>query len=146
MDWDWQVFCNDTITMEPVKGCFGKGGDITYLDWLMSAWGWTATVSVCSLILAIIVGALIGTIRTLPNGKILPMIGTAWVELFRNIPVLVQIFIWYYVVPAVFPSMQALPGIVLVICVSPRRVSPNRCAPASSRCRAASSMPAWRWD
>ena len=39
MSWDWQVFCQDTIEREVVQGCFGKGGDITYLDWLLSAWG-----------------------------------------------------------------------------------------------------------
>ena len=40
---------------------------------------------------------------------------TAWVELFRNIPVLVQIFLWYFVVPKVFPAMQQLPGFTLVV-------------------------------
>jgi glutamate/aspartate transport system permease protein len=25
--------------------------------------------------------------------------GNAWVELFRNIPLLVQMFLWYFVVP-----------------------------------------------
>ena len=39
MSWDWQVFCQDTIEREVVQGCFGKGGDITYLDWMLSAWG-----------------------------------------------------------------------------------------------------------
>jgi glutamate/aspartate transport system permease protein len=39
----------------------------------------------------------------------------AWVELFRNIPVLVQIFLWYFVLPKVFPAMQQVPGFVLVV-------------------------------
>ena len=66
MAWDWQVFCKDTVTGEEMPRCFGKGGDITYLDWLLSAWGWTISVSLCSLAVAIIVGAVIGTLRTLP--------------------------------------------------------------------------------
>jgi glutamate/aspartate transport system permease protein len=37
------------------------------------------------------------------------------VELFRNIPVLVQIFLWYFVLPKVFPAMQQVPGFVLVV-------------------------------
>jgi glutamate/aspartate transport system permease protein len=37
------------------------------------------------------------------------------VELFRNIPLLVQIFLWYYVVPAMFPSLKAVPGFVMVV-------------------------------
>jgi glutamate/aspartate transport system permease protein len=39
----------------------------------------------------------------------------AWVELFRNIPLLVQIFLWYHVLPTLFPAMQAVPGFVLVV-------------------------------
>jgi glutamate/aspartate transport system permease protein len=41
--------------------------------------------------------------------------GNAWVELFRNIPLLVQIFLWYYVLPAIFPAMKEVPGFVLVV-------------------------------
>lgn len=39
MNWDWQVFCKDTIDGEIVPRCFGGPGDLTYLDWLLSAWG-----------------------------------------------------------------------------------------------------------
>ena len=67
MNWDWQVFCEDTIERQVVQGCFGKNGDITYLDWLMSAWGWTISVSLCALVIALIVGSIIGTMRTLPD-------------------------------------------------------------------------------
>ncbi|MEJ6003909.1 amino acid ABC transporter permease, partial [Paucibacter sp. AS307] len=38
---DWQVFCKNTIDGEVIPRCFGSGGDITYLDWMLSAWGWT---------------------------------------------------------------------------------------------------------
>ena len=49
MAWDWQVFCKDTIDGEIVASCFGKGGDRTYLDWMLSAWGWTLSVDrVCA--------------------------------------------------------------------------------------------------
>ena len=54
MSWDWQVFCQDTMDKEVVQGCFGKGGDITYLDWMLSAWGWTVSVSVLALLLALV--------------------------------------------------------------------------------------------
>jgi glutamate/aspartate transport system permease protein len=39
----------------------------------------------------------------------------AWVELFRNIPLLVQIFLWYHVLPSFFPVLQGVPGFVLVV-------------------------------
>jgi glutamate/aspartate transport system permease protein len=54
MSWDWQVFCTDTLDQTTVAGCFGKGGDITYLDWLLSAWGWTVSVSLLSLALVLV--------------------------------------------------------------------------------------------
>lgn len=115
MAWDWQVFCEDTLSREAVAGCFGKGGDITYLDWMLSAWGWTVSVALLALVVALVLGSLIGTLRTLPDNPGLVRLGNAWVELFRNIPLLVQIFLWYHVVPAVFPAMKDVPGFVLVV-------------------------------
>jgi glutamate/aspartate transport system permease protein len=100
--WDWQVFLQDT------------GGGRNYLQWLMSAWGWTATVSLFSLAVALVMGALMGVFRTTPN-RWLVMLGDAWTELFRNIPLLVQIFLWYHVLPAIFLSLRAVPSIVLVV-------------------------------
>ena len=100
--WDWQVFLQDT------------GGGRSYLEWLMSAWGWTLSVSVLSLIVALAVGSLMGILRTTPN-KWLVLIGDAWTELFRNIPLLVQIFLWYHVIPSLFLSLRELPSIVLVV-------------------------------
>ncbi|MBM3337583.1 MAG: amino acid ABC transporter permease, partial [Betaproteobacteria bacterium] len=39
MHWDWQVFCNSTLSGE-ATACLGAAGDITYLQWMISAWGW----------------------------------------------------------------------------------------------------------
>lgn len=115
MNWDWQVFCQDNITQEVVSSCFGQGGDMTYLDWMLSAWGWTVSVSVLALALALALGSIIGTIRTLPDSPWLVRFGNAWVELFRNIPLLVQIFLWYHVVPSLFPVFRSLSGFTLVV-------------------------------
>jgi glutamate/aspartate transport system permease protein len=115
MAWDWQVFCKETTTGDVIAGCFGKGGDQTYLNWILSAWGWTLTVSLAALVVALGVGLVVGTLRTLPNSPWLVRLGNVWVELFRNIPLLVQIFLWYFVVPAVIPSMKSFPPEVLVI-------------------------------
>ena len=100
--WDWQVFLQDT------------GGGRTYLEWLMSAWGWTLSVAVLSLLVALIVGSLMGILRTTPN-KWLVLIGECWTELFRNIPLLVQIFLWYHVIPSIFLVLRGLPSLVLVV-------------------------------
>jgi len=115
MSWDWQVFCQDNISQEVVTGCFGKGGDVTYLDWMLSAWGWTVSVALLALLVALLFGTVVGVLRTLPDSRFWLRLGNAWVELFRNIPLLVQIFIWYHVIPAFFPAMKALPGFVLVV-------------------------------
>jgi glutamate/aspartate transport system permease protein len=100
--WDWQVFLQDT------------GGGRTYLAWLMSAWGWTMAVASMSLVVALIVGSLMGIARTTPN-KYLVLLGDTWTEVFRNIPLLVQIFLWYHVIPSIFLSLRGLPSIVLVV-------------------------------
>jgi len=100
--WDWQVFLQDT------------GGGETYLHWMMSAWGWTLAVSGCAWVIALAFGSLVGVLRTAPN-KGLQWFGNAWVELFRNIPLLVQIFLWYHVIPALAPPMKALPSFILVV-------------------------------
>ncbi len=103
MTWDWKIFLAD------------DGGGRTYLQWMFDAWGWTRAVAGASWVVAMVVGALVGTLRTLPNSPWLVRLANAWVELFRNIPLLVQIFIWYFVVPKIFPAMKDLPGFVLVV-------------------------------
>lgn len=115
---EWQIFCQDTIDRTVVAGCFGTGGDKgtqTYLDWLLSAWGQTVMVAALSLVVALVVGSIIGTIRTLPDSPWLTRFGNWWVELFRNIPLLVQIFLWYHVVPVLIPVFADVNKLVLVV-------------------------------
>ena len=111
---DWQVFCKETTSGDVGASCFGKGGDTTYLDWLLSAWGWTLSVAVLALVVAMVVGSLMGIFRTAPDRRLV-WLGNAWTELFRNIPLLVQIFLWYHVLPAIFKPLQAFPSFVLVV-------------------------------
>ena len=107
MTLDWQVFLQD------------DGGGRTYLEWMFDAWGWTLSVAGSAWVVAMVAGSLMGILRTLPPDNALNVglskFANAWVELFRNIPVLVQIFIWYFVLPKVFPAMQQVPGFVLVV-------------------------------
>lgn len=103
MTWDWQVFLND------------DGSGRTYMQWMFDAWGWTLSVAGASWVIAMLCGAIIGTLRTLPNSPWLVRFANAWVELFRNVPLLVQIFIWYFVVPKIFPAMKELPSFILVV-------------------------------
>jgi glutamate/aspartate transport system permease protein len=82
---------------------------------MLSAWGWTVSVALLALVVALVLGSLVGIIRTLPNSPWLIRLGNAWVELFRNIPLLVQIFLWYHVIPALVPVMKGVPSFVLVV-------------------------------
>ncbi|KAF1023015.1 MAG: putative glutamine ABC transporter permease protein GlnM [Paracidovorax wautersii] len=102
-DWDWQVFFQD------------PGNYPTYWQWMMSAWGWTVSVAVLALIIALVVGSIIGILRTLPDRPLLSGFATCWVELFRNIPLLVQIFLWYHVIPALVPAMKRFDSFTLVV-------------------------------
>jgi glutamate/aspartate transport system permease protein len=107
MTFEWQVFLQD------------DGGGRTYLEWMFAAWGWTLSVAGSAWAVAMLSGGVMGILRTLPQDTRLNIwsarFANAWVELFRNIPVLVQIFLWYFVVPKVFPAMQQVPGFILVV-------------------------------
>ncbi|MBU3614406.1 amino acid ABC transporter permease [Polynucleobacter sp. Latsch14-2] len=121
---DLGVFCRNTLDGELVDHCFSavfgfaKNSDPSYLDWLIKAWGWTLAVAGLSLTIALILGAVMGTLRTLPDGgklnQWLVRLSTAWVELFRNIPILVQVFLWYHVIPAFILPLKQLPSYWLV--------------------------------
>lgn len=121
---DLGIFCKSTLDEDVVDHCissiFGlaQNADPSYLDWLMKAWGWTLAVAGLGLSIALVVGVIMGTLRTLPNtgrlSRALVHLSTAWVELFRNIPVLVQVFLWYHVIPTFFLPLKSLPSYWLV--------------------------------
>ena len=74
-----------------------------YFEWIISGTLWTIYLSLAASVIAFFLGSLIGILRTLDN-KILNFIGTTYVEIFRNIPLLVQMFIWYFVFPELVPK------------------------------------------
>jgi glutamate/aspartate transport system permease protein len=110
-NWNWAFFLNwdwSFLFASP-------GGKIpTYWRWLISAWGWTAAVSACSLILALAAGSVVGVLRTLPGRPLLVRLGGVWVELFRNIPLLVQLFVWQYVL-TLLPVIKGFSSFTLMV-------------------------------
>jgi glutamate/aspartate transport system permease protein len=94
-DLDWGTFFQEI-----------PGGGETYLDLLISGLWWTLAVSACAWVIALVVGSVIGTIRTTQRAWLV-RVGNAWVELFRNIPLLVQMFLWYFVVPEFIPPLKS---------------------------------------
>ena len=78
-------------------------GGMTYLGWLASGTMWTLLVSIFAWVIAFTLGSILGVLRTTPL-RIPRAIATGYVELFRNIPLLVQMFLWYFVMPEVIPK------------------------------------------
>ncbi|HEX8048780.1 amino acid ABC transporter permease [Rhizobium sp.] len=74
-----------------------------YIDWLLNGLTWTLSLAIGAWLIALVVGTAIGILRTLP-GRFTPGLGRIYVELFRNIPLLVQMFLWYFVLPELLPS------------------------------------------
>jgi glutamate/aspartate transport system permease protein len=91
-NWNWQVFFQPSAT-----------GEGTYLTWLLEGLKWTVTLSLSAWVIALVVGSIIGVLRTVPN-RWLGLLAAAYVEVFRNIPLLVQLFIWYFVLPELLPA------------------------------------------
>ncbi|MCS6763397.1 MAG: amino acid ABC transporter permease [Candidatus Protistobacter heckmanni] len=75
----------------------------TYLDWLIAGFKVTVALGLCSCVIALALGTVFGVCRSVPS-KTANAIGAAYVELFRNVPLLVQLFIWYFVVPELLPD------------------------------------------
>lgn len=91
-NWDWGIF------FQPAPF-----GNTTYLGWILSSLKVTVLLSICAWIIAFLVGSLFGILRTVPN-KFLSSLGTIYVEIFRNVPLIVQFFTWYLVIPEFLPS------------------------------------------
>jgi glutamate/aspartate transport system permease protein len=89
--WRWDVF------LQPVPA----GGD-TYLGWIVAGLETTAALSFTSWLVALAVGTVMGVLRTVPS-HLLKAIAAVYVEVFRNVPLLVQLFVWYFVVPEIVP-------------------------------------------
>lgn len=74
-----------------------------YLDWLLSGLGWTVALAFLGWWIAFAIGVLIGVGRTVEN-RLVALLARLYVEIFRNIPVLVQMFLWYFVLPEILPA------------------------------------------
>lgn len=91
-NWNWGVFLSPVPT-----------GDTTYLGWMLSGLQMTVALSLAAWVMALVVGSMMGVLRTVPN-RLLSGMAAAYVEVFRNIPLLAQLFIWYFVIPELLPA------------------------------------------
>lgn len=90
--WSWSSF-ND----------LSPDGVHTYLQTLLIGAGWTIVLSVSAYMFALLLGSVIGVMRTVES-KTARAVSATYVELFRNIPLLVQMFLWYFVLPELLPK------------------------------------------
>jgi glutamate/aspartate transport system permease protein len=72
-----------------------------YGEWMLHGIWYTLQIGFLAWILALTLGVAVGTLRV-SNRAVLRFLGTAYVEFFRNIPFLVQLFFWYYAGPMLF--------------------------------------------
>jgi glutamate/aspartate transport system permease protein len=91
-NWNWGIFWQ----LSPD----GRG---TYLDTLVAGLGWTLATAMAAWVIALALGLIVGVVRTTPT-RWLRRLGDAWVEVFRNVPLLVQMFLWFFVVPELLPA------------------------------------------
>lgn len=73
-----------------------------YLGWIASGLMWTVLIALAAWVIAFIWGSVLGVARTMQS-RMVRLAASVYVELFRNIPLLVQMFLWYFVLPEVLP-------------------------------------------
>ncbi len=111
--WNWGIFW-----------AANPEGSGNFLSTLISGLGWTLSTALCAWVIALLLGTLVGTLRTTPIPWLVRL-GNAYVELFRNIPLLVQMFLWFFVLPELLPvawgdalkQMPNAPFITAVLCL-----------------------------
>ena len=112
-NWNWRIFWEAS-----------PDGVGSYMDTLLSGLIWTLATALSAWVMALFIGAVVGTVRTMPN-RWAVRLADGYVELFRNIPLLVQMFLWYFVMPELLPTaagnwLKAIPNapfITAVICL-----------------------------
>ena len=90
--WDWHVFWRPLLD--------GSG---TYMDSLLIGLQWTVLTSLSAWVIALVIGSLLGVFRT-TRSPVLARIANIYIEIFRNIPLLMQLFLWYFVFPELLPQ------------------------------------------
>ncbi len=79
------------------------GGTGIYLKYLVIGLGWTLATALVAWVIALTVGSIVGTLRTTPL-KWVVRLGNLYVEIFRNVPLIVQMFLWFFVFPELLPK------------------------------------------
>ena len=90
--WDLWIFLKPSVS-----------GEGAYWLLLARGLGWTLLLSTVCWLAGLCLAVVVGVARTLPQ-RWLRWPAQAYIHVFRNIPLLVQVFLWYYVVPELLPQ------------------------------------------
>lgn len=97
-------------------GFFSYSAADTYLRALGIGLANTFRVAIIGIVLATVIGTLIGLAR-LSHNWLVARLAALYVEVMRNVPLLVQLFLWYAIIAENLPgprdAIQALPGVFL---------------------------------
>lgn len=88
-NFDWSVLWRDPYGIMLIKGL-----------------GMTIFLGITAWVVAMTVGIIVGTLR-ITKYRLLRFLGTTYVEIFRNVPLLVQMFFWFYAGPMLFGATLA---------------------------------------
>jgi glutamate/aspartate transport system permease protein len=91
-NWNWGIL----LSPEP-------GGTGSYLHYLVVGLGWTLATAAAAWVIALAIGSVVGTLRT-TSLKWVVRAGNLYVEIFRNVPLIVQMFLWFFVFPELLPK------------------------------------------
>lgn len=90
--WDWHIFAAPS-----------PEGTGTYGDMLVQGLQATLLLTVSTVGLSVVVGTAVGILRSWPDRRAWHF-ARLWIDLFRGVPLLVQLFLWYFVFPEVVPD------------------------------------------
>lgn len=88
-EFDWSVLWREPFGMMLLKGL-----------------GLTIFIGLTAWIIALSLGIILGTMRVMPF-RSLRFVSTLYVEVFRNIPLIVQLFFWFFAGPMIFGETMA---------------------------------------
>ncbi len=94
-NWNWSVLWAMT-----------SDGTSTYLGTLLYGLRWTLAVGLSAWLIALLVGTVVGVARTFKSG-LAARLADGYVEVLRSIPLIVQMFLWFYVAPDLLPESAA---------------------------------------
>ncbi|OWT65671.1 amino acid ABC transporter permease [Candidimonas nitroreducens] len=90
-NWDWSVI----YSMSP-------DGVHNYLQQFAIGMGWTVALTFCAILTALVLGSLLAFLRMLKI-PVVNYVAVTYVEYMRNIPLIVHMFLWFFVLPELVP-------------------------------------------